>query len=104
MPMGARFSPTTSSPPTQANQPSSTVYHEKAQSTFATKMTMITTPEGALPYRSPDERVGADPLLRSANNSFLSDLVTSNDVDLEKPITAGFYRQEAGTELVYTYT
>ncbi|ORY48822.1 hypothetical protein BCR35DRAFT_297115 [Leucosporidium creatinivorum] len=60
------------------------VYHEKAQSTFAKNMTLITTPE--------------------ANNSFLSDLVTSGDLDKEKPITAGFYRQLKGETLTYTYT
>ncbi|KAK4706177.1 hypothetical protein P7C70_g27, partial [Phenoliferia sp. Uapishka_3] len=58
-------------------------YHEKAQSTFAkTGLAAIPTP---------------------GNNSFLSDLVTSEAAAPEKPITAGFYRQEAGPALVYTY-
>ena len=60
----------------------SIVYKEKAQTTFAKKMTLITSPE--------------------ANNSFLSDLVTSTDN--EKPLTCGFYRQLKGDTLTYTYT
>ncbi|KAL8293560.1 hypothetical protein RQP46_000261 [Phenoliferia psychrophenolica] len=58
-------------------------YFEKAQSTFAkTGLAAIPTP---------------------GNNSFLSDLVSSEKADPVKPITAGFYRQEAGEPLVYTY-
>lgn len=60
-----------------------TVYKEKAQTTFAKNdLALITTPE--------------------ANNSFLSDLVTSTDK--EKPLTCGFYRQLKGNTLTYTYT
>jgi len=35
-------------------------------------------------------------------NAFLGDIHTSTDT--EKPISAGFYRLEPGTPLVYTYT
>ncbi|KAJ8098886.1 RmlC-like cupin domain-containing protein [Lipomyces tetrasporus] len=37
------------------------------------------------------------------NNAFLGDCFTS-ETDPEHQITSGFYRQEAGTPLVYTYT
>ncbi|GMG21277.1 unnamed protein product [Ambrosiozyma monospora] len=37
------------------------------------------------------------------NNAFLSDTFTS-DAPKEEQISAGFYRQEAGEALVYTYT
>lgn len=42
------------------------------------------------------------PLMENRTNSFLDDLQTS--LDKKKPITSGFYRQEAGEELVYEYT
>ncbi|KAM0752709.1 hypothetical protein T439DRAFT_323324 [Meredithblackwellia eburnea MCA 4105] len=57
-------------------------YHTAAQTTFTKTLAPIPTP---------------------GNNSFLSDLVSSEPFDKEKPITAGFYRQESGEPLVYTY-
>ncbi|KAK9471083.1 RmlC-like cupin domain-containing protein [Dipodascopsis tothii] len=37
------------------------------------------------------------------NNAFLGD-VFSSDAEPDKQISSGFYRQESGTPLVYTYT
>ncbi|KAF2197754.1 hypothetical protein GQ43DRAFT_451474 [Delitschia confertaspora ATCC 74209] len=37
-------------------------------------------------------------------NAFLGDLVSSENIDAQSPLTAGFYRLEKGTPLVYTYT
>lgn len=37
-------------------------------------------------------------------NAFLGDVFSSEKMDSEKPISAGFYRLEKGTPLVYTYT
>lgn len=42
------------------------------------------------------------PPLIANENAFLGDVVTSSDGD--KPISAGIYRLEKGTPLVYTYT
>ncbi|KAI5477176.1 hypothetical protein MNV49_006620 [Pseudohyphozyma bogoriensis] len=58
-------------------------YHQQAQTVFTKAMNPLDTP---------------------GKNSFLSDLTTSEKVSPDKPITAGFYRQEAGEQLVYTYT
>ncbi|KAJ9500291.1 hypothetical protein LTR99_001494 [Exophiala xenobiotica] len=44
------------------------------------------------------------PPLIANENAFLGDVVTSEKNDPEKPISAGFYRLEKGTPLVYTYT
>jgi len=44
------------------------------------------------------------PPLIANENAFLGDVVTSEKNDPEKPISAGFYRLEAGTPLVYEYT
>ncbi|KAI5795518.1 RmlC-like cupin domain-containing protein [Geopyxis carbonaria] len=54
-------------------------YYEKAQSTFK-------------------------PQLLASNNVFLQDVYSSDKLDSEKPISAGFYRLEKGEPLVYTYT
>ena len=53
------------------------------------------------PKANPDF-VSKLPLMEDRTNSFLDDLQTS--LDETKPITSGFYRQEAGEELVYEYT
>ena len=42
------------------------------------------------------------PPLIANENAYLGDVVTSTDA--EKPISAGIYRLEKGTPLVYTYT
>ncbi|KAI1806426.1 putative ethanolamine utilization protein [Daldinia bambusicola] len=42
------------------------------------------------------------PPLIANENAFLGDVATS--LDAEKPISAGFYRLEKGTPLVYDYT
>ncbi|KAI1626963.1 RmlC-like cupin domain-containing protein [Exophiala viscosa] len=44
------------------------------------------------------------PPLIANENAFLGDVATSEKLDPEKPISAGFYRLEKGTPLVYTYT
>ncbi|KAK9467066.1 RmlC-like cupin domain-containing protein [Lipomyces arxii] len=43
------------------------------------------------------------PPLLANDNAFLGDLMTS-ETEPELQITSGFYRQEKGTPLVYTYT
>ncbi|KAF9884483.1 hypothetical protein FE257_001744 [Aspergillus nanangensis] len=53
-------------------------YHPKAQSTFK-------------------------PPLIANENAFLGDVESSDQTNPEKPISAGFYRLEKGTPLVYTY-
>ncbi|KAK7750179.1 hypothetical protein SLS62_007930 [Diatrype stigma] len=47
---------------------------------------------------------GVKPPLLANENAFLGDVVSSQDRDAEKPISAGFYRLEKGTPLVYDYT
>ncbi|KAF8250565.1 hypothetical protein K440DRAFT_541441 [Wilcoxina mikolae CBS 423.85] len=37
-------------------------------------------------------------------NAYLQDIYSSDKLDPEKPISAGFYRLEKGEPLVYTYT
>lgn len=37
-------------------------------------------------------------------NAYLGDVYSSDQKDIDKPITCGFYRLEAGTPLVYKYT
>ncbi|KAF2712562.1 hypothetical protein K504DRAFT_373444 [Pleomassaria siparia CBS 279.74] len=44
------------------------------------------------------------PPLIANENAFLGDVVSSEKIDPEKPLSAGFYRLEKGTPLVYTYT
>ncbi|EKG13676.1 Ethanolamine utilization EutQ [Macrophomina phaseolina MS6] len=44
------------------------------------------------------------PPLIANENAFLGDIATSEKLDPEKPISAGFYRLEKGTPLVYEYT
>ncbi|KAG7692123.1 hypothetical protein KL930_001515 [Ogataea haglerorum] len=56
-------------------------------------------------YKSHKENgytVKPDPIPSPGNNSFLSDTFTS-DAPTDKQISAGFYRQEGGKELVYAY-
>ncbi|PKY02296.1 hypothetical protein P168DRAFT_292385 [Aspergillus campestris IBT 28561] len=55
------------------------VYHAKAQSTFK-------------------------PPLIANENAFLGDIDSSDRYNPDKPMTAGFYRLEKGTPLVYEYT
>ncbi len=43
------------------------------------------------------------PPLIANENAYLGDVVSSEKNDPEKPISAGFYRLEKGTPLVYTY-
>ncbi|KAL3460611.1 RmlC-like cupin domain-containing protein [Aspergillus heterothallicus] len=59
--------------------PTAMVYHAKAQSTFK-------------------------PPLIANENAFLGDVDSSDSYNPEKPISAGFYRLEKGTPLVYEYT
>ncbi|KAE8146752.1 RmlC-like cupin domain-containing protein [Aspergillus avenaceus] len=54
-------------------------YHAKARSTFK-------------------------PPLMANENAFLGDIDSSDKRNPEKPISAGFYRQEKGTPLIYEYT
>jgi ethanolamine utilization protein EutQ (cupin superfamily) len=44
------------------------------------------------------------PPLIANENAYLGDVYSSDQNDTEKPISCGFYRLEAGTPLVYTYT
>lgn len=44
------------------------------------------------------------PPLIANENAYLGDVVSSEKIDPQKPISAGFYRLEKGTPLVYTYT
>ncbi|PYH91915.1 hypothetical protein BO71DRAFT_432409 [Aspergillus ellipticus CBS 707.79] len=54
-------------------------YHARAQSTF-------------------------EPPLIANDNAFLGDVDSSDSYNPDKPISAGFYRLEKGTALVYEYT
>jgi uncharacterized cupin superfamily protein len=45
-----------------------------------------------------------EPPLIAHSNHYLGDISSSDKLDADKPITAGFYRFEPGQELVYTYT
>ncbi|KAG8528761.1 uncharacterized protein KY384_006448 [Bacidia gigantensis] len=38
------------------------------------------------------------------DNAYLADIFTSEEMDPEKPISAGFYRLDPGKPLEYTYT
>ncbi|KAK8079495.1 hypothetical protein PG997_007313 [Apiospora hydei] len=45
------------------------------------------------------------PVLSAENdNAFLGDVFSSDQINAEKPMSAGFYRLEKGKPLVYTYT
>ncbi|KAI9675304.1 MAG: hypothetical protein M1817_001207 [Caeruleum heppii] len=44
------------------------------------------------------------PPLIANENAFLGDIATSETTDPTSPISAGFYRLEKGTPLVYEYT
>ncbi|OTA69627.1 putative ethanolamine utilization protein [Hypoxylon sp. EC38] len=44
------------------------------------------------------------PPLIANENAYLGDVSSSEKIDREKPISAGFYRLEKGTPLVYEYT
>lgn len=44
------------------------------------------------------------PPLIANENAYLGDVVSNDKIDPEKPLSAGFYRLEKGTPLVYTYT
>ncbi|KAI0148024.1 putative ethanolamine utilization protein [Hypoxylon sp. NC0597] len=44
------------------------------------------------------------PPLIANENAYLGDVSSSEKLDPEKPISAGFYRLEKGTPLVYEYT
>jgi ethanolamine utilization protein EutQ (cupin superfamily) len=44
------------------------------------------------------------PPLIANENAYLGDVVTSESNNPEKPISAGFYRLEKGTPLIYEYT
>ncbi|RJE17638.1 ethanolamine utilization protein EutQ [Aspergillus sclerotialis] len=44
------------------------------------------------------------PPLIANENAFLGDVLSSEKSNPDKPISAGFYRLEKGTPLVYTYT
>ncbi|KAI5847484.1 RmlC-like cupin domain-containing protein [Tricharina praecox] len=43
------------------------------------------------------------PALLAGDNVFLQDIYSSDKLDADKPISAGFYRLEKGEQLVYTY-
>ncbi|KAF7187402.1 hypothetical protein HII31_11291 [Pseudocercospora fuligena] len=51
----------------------------------------------------PKQQQDYKPPLIANDNSFLGDVYSSDKNDPDKPISAGFYRQEKGTKLVYTY-
>lgn len=44
------------------------------------------------------------PPLIANENAFLGDVASNDNIDPEKPLSAGIYRLESGTPLVYTYT
>ncbi|EMG50193.1 eutQ Acetate kinase EutQ [Candida maltosa Xu316] len=56
-----------------------------------------------LSYKPAAQSVKPGQIPSPGNNSFLGDVFTSDAPD-DKKITCGFYRQEAGEPLVYTYT
>ncbi|KAH6665153.1 putative ethanolamine utilization protein [Halenospora varia] len=52
----------------------------------------------------PSAQTAFKPPLIANENAFLGDIATSEPLDPTSPISAGFYRLEKGTPLVYTYT
>lgn len=56
-----------------------------------------------LEYVPADKGKAIKPPLISADNAFLGDVLYSKQ-EPEKQLSAGFYRQEKGTPLNYTYT
>ncbi|KAI9889938.1 MAG: hypothetical protein M1814_004661 [Vezdaea aestivalis] len=57
----------------------------------------------AFTHHSQAQTTFSPPLIAN-ENAYLGDIVSSESLDSEKPISAGFYRLEKGTPLVYTYT
>ena len=62
---------------------------------------MSTSSTPAFTYHQQAQQTYAPPLIAN-ENAYLGDIATS--LDSEKPISAGFYRLEKGTPLVYEYT
>jgi uncharacterized cupin superfamily protein len=52
----------------------------------------------------PSAQTTFQPPLIANENAFLGDIATSEPLDPTAPISAGFYRLEKGTPLVYEYT
>ncbi|KAF4624171.1 hypothetical protein G7Y89_g14003 [Cudoniella acicularis] len=73
-----------------------------------TKPTKASTPEKAMAPPTFTHFAGAQtsfkPPLIANENAFLGDIATSEPLDPVSPISAGFYRLEKGTPLVYEYT
>ncbi|TQB77153.1 hypothetical protein MPDQ_004553 [Monascus purpureus] len=57
----------------------------------------------AFNYHAQAQKTYKPPLIAN-ENAYLGDVFSSEKLSPEKPISAGFYRLEKGTPLVYTYT
>ncbi|KAI0854330.1 hypothetical protein F5Y00DRAFT_5212 [Daldinia vernicosa] len=62
------------------------------------------TAKGPVPMSYYSNAQSTKPPLIANENAFLGDVATSENLDPTKPISAGFYRLEKGTPLVYEYT
>ncbi|KAK7981714.1 hypothetical protein PG988_003952 [Apiospora saccharicola] len=59
----------------------------------------------AFSYQANAQSTFKPPVLSAENdNAFLGDVFSSDQINPDKPMSAGFYRLEKGKPLVYTYT
>ncbi|KAI2633816.1 hypothetical protein GGS26DRAFT_590570 [Hypomontagnella submonticulosa] len=65
---------------------------------------MDPTPAGPVAMSHYPKAQSVKPPLIANDNAFLGDVASSQKLDPAKPISAGFYRLEKGTPLVYEYT
>ena len=98
---------TTSSSPEKMSGPAAFKHYSKAQSTF--KPPLIANENAYLGdvYSRSVSSLRLAPLIRPIPQELTCALMRwfySDHIDTEKPISCGFYRLEAGTPLVYTYT
>jgi uncharacterized cupin superfamily protein len=74
----------------------------------ATSKRSSSTPEKAMAPATfthyPSAQTTFQPPLIANENAYLGDIATSEPLDPTAPISAGFYRLEKGTPLVYEYT
>lgn len=63
----------------------------------------MSAPTPAMHYFAKAQSTFKPPLIAN-ENAFLGDVASSDSIDSTSPISAGFYRLEKGTPLVYTYT
>ena len=99
----------TKSAPTEkmATGPAAFKHYAKAQSSF--KPPLIANENAYLGdvYSRSVSNLSLYPLVQPVPRELTSALVRwfySEHIDAEKPVSCGFYRLEAGTPLVYTYT